>query len=186
MSFSLIYYVDNVSHFTPGTVTNLAPFTVETASAVSFAAGQRVLLAFTEDDNCFKANAQVSSVNGSSVALTELDWDSADRRRFPRYPVNASINVRAVAATENGYEIKPWEGETQDLSLGGAWLSVPTPVAPGFLVQVEVKLTPTQSVQALGIVARTPEDNEGFGIQFIDFVGGSRYYLHEFLSQRAA
>lgn len=185
-NFSLVFYTDNISNFVPGQITSTSPLQIQVNQSVSFSQGQRVMLVFTEGDNVTKANAEVSSVNGSQITLKNAEWDNADRRQFPRYNVQVPLTVRAVTETSEGFVIEPWEGLTSDLSLGGAWLNVPTPVEAGYLVQVEVRLDSSQSVKVLGIVAHAPGNSKGFGIQFLDFVGGSRYYLHEFLSQKAA
>ena len=72
---------------------------------------------------------------------------------------------------------------TENLSLGGAFVIASRTLGKGSLVEVNMQLGP-QGSRILGIVVRA-EDGQGFAVQFMDFVGAARHYLHNFLAETA-
>ena len=80
--------------------------------------------------------------------------------------------------------VREFCGTTEDLSLGGAWVRPEQALAPGLLVQVTAQLD-EQEVRFLALVARDAGE-DGVGLEFLDYVGGARYYLHGFLERSAA
>jgi hypothetical protein len=107
-------------------------------------------------------------------------WHSTDRRRFPRFEVEVPALVRKVAEREGEIMLEASAANTRDISAGGAWLKGDDAILSGTVVQVELNLH-GHVCRALSVVVRNAEDQDGFAVEFLDFVGSSRYILTEFL-----
>ena len=93
------------------------------------------------------------------------------------------IRVRAATEFDGETELVDMEAVTENLSLGGAMIDAPRKLGAGSLVEVTMQLGP-QGSRILGIVVRSG-DSPGFAVQFMDFVGAARHYLHNFLAETA-
>lgn len=186
--FALVYYTDGFPHFLTTKVVSSHPFILEADQNVSgrLAVGQKVLIVHQNETDFSKANAEIATAQNNRVTLSNVNWDNIDRRRYPRHEVAIHVSIRSIVDDVTGTRFQTFEGVTTDLSLGGTWVDSPAPVAAGSLVQIEADLSSQEKIRLLGIVAWANQNRPGFGIEFLDFVGGARYYLHEFLSRAAA
>lgn len=182
----LVAYNLGDPHFCTATIDSTEPLTVATVGPnLPFEVGQRVMVVIQDNQEPVKAPAVVESVSGSDVTLGSVYWEDVDRRRFPRFPVNTEVEIKAVGEGDNGPQVLLFKGTTIDISLGGAWIHGEQPAVSGSLVEARLSLGDC-TAKALGLIAWTNEDQLGFGVEFLDFVGDARYRLHEFLSGRAA
>lgn len=186
----MVFFTDLGSVAVRGTVRSILPLSiiVSGAEAGLVGEGNRVLLIMNFKQEFFKAEANVA--RGSHEAqdwvfeLANEHWEEVDRRRYPRYPVEVPVQLRAIQELGGMTDIRTFEGKADDLSVGGAWVSVDGEVASGTLVEFQATLSPTERIRMMGLVAHV--DDDGFGVEFIDFVGSSRYVLHSYLTQKAA
>lgn len=183
----VVAYQDGAPRFGTGKLVSVAPFWLKTTSdGFELQPGQRVLLVQQEGKNVGKASGVVSSVVDGVAEVDNLAYEEVDRRRYPRHEIGVQVSIRAVSEVEQQAHIVHFEGSTKDLSLGGAWINSDIGLAPGSLVDVQITLRSGSQSRILGIIAWTDDQNPGFGIEFLDFVGDARYRLHEFMSQNAA
>lgn len=189
-TLSLVFHAEGQPHFLTCTVTQNGPLTLEGPSTENIKKGMKLLLISQVCGEIAKAACECLSISqiGSKqrIVLGQLQWEASDRRRYPRYSISAHINLRGVVDEGQTAEIVSFDGNTVDLSLGGAWVSTEAPFSPGSLVQVETQISSKEVIRALGVVSWKHSDTSGFGVEFLDFVGASRYHLHEFLSRQAA
>ena len=95
------------------------------------------------------------------------------------------MTIKAVIENNGAAQLKYVKAQTVDISLGGVWVKSDEPLTPGNLVEFQAELAHGEHMRVLAIVAWSNE-TEGLGLEFVDFLGGSRYYLHNFLSSKAA
>lgn len=186
----IVFYEEFTPCALSATIASVKPFAATTteAGAGRLKNGQRVMLVLQSGSKYAKAEAEVVACadhNGSwRIEVGHFGWEEVDRRRFPRHAIQLDVSLRSVLETEDGVEIKQFSGTTEDVSLGGVWVRPEESIPPGSLLELSTTLD-GQAVRILSIVARDAGEN-GIGIEFLDFVGGARYYLHGFLEQRAA
>jgi c-di-GMP-binding flagellar brake protein YcgR len=143
-------------------------------------AGKTLYKAEADVNSCEKSEDGIWTVNAGNVL-----WQLVDRRRYPRYAMKLPVKLRFVHETEGAAQITEFEGTTDDLSLGGAWVTTNEDVELGTLIEFQAALSPNEYVRALAVVAHATEQRVGIGIEFLDYVGGARYNLHTFLSKAA-
>jgi len=171
-------------------VVKQVPLTLNTTdrSASMLEVGKRALLIHQDGPNFAKAEAQVVACDhfaeGWRIETGEFGWEEVDRRRYPRSEVKIPIVVKAVLEHKGSAQLKYVQGETVDMSLGGTWLKATDELVPGSLVEFQADLGNGENMRALAIVAWQSEE-AGVGLEFVDFLGGSRYYLHNFLNKAA-
>jgi hypothetical protein len=97
------------------------------------------------------------------------------------------ISIRAVTESNDGPALTLIEGCTEDVSIGGAWVKSPQTLPSASLVEVTTALGGS-TIRALSLVKWADRDHNGlgFGVEFLDFLDGSRYALHQFLNKQAA
>lgn len=190
---SIIFYVDGRPVAVYGEVTQAEPFTVWTHNdgAMHLSEGRRAMLVIFDGTDFNKAEAELHSEPGDggwTVVAKSFGWESVDRRRYPRFDVHVPISVRAVLELDNGPSVARIEGTTEDLSIGGAWVKTQHAIPSASLVEVTAELDHGVVIRALSIVkwADREHNGVGFGVEFLDFLDGSRYALHQFLNKKAA
>ncbi|MEQ1823336.1 MAG: PilZ domain-containing protein [Fimbriimonadaceae bacterium] len=189
---SILFYVEDKPVAVNGTVTALEPFAMKSndPSAAWLKDGQRAMLIARWDNEFSKAEAQlVAEDNGSGWNITahEFGWEQVDRRRYPRFEVGLSATLRAVIE-ENGYaELRYIQATTKDVSLGGAWLMTKENLPSDILVEFQMTLPDGQALRILSNVKwSNTAEKSGIGVEFIDFLSGSRQQLQQFFSKAAA
>lgn len=193
-SVSLVFYVEGVPVALAGQVVELEPFTLVTADAQAsqIQGGRRAMLIVQSGRDFSKAEAELDAFptedGGWKLVAKSFGWEAVDRRRYPRYSINVPIAVRAVLEADGEARILYINGITEDVSIGGAWVKTSEVLAGGSLVEVSAEFEPGSPIRALSLVkwADSDRDGLGFGVEFLDFLGGSRYALHQHLTQQAA
>ncbi len=169
-------------------VETLAIFTHD-SNAAMVKPGTRAMLILSDKGQYVKAEGEVtewSNNNGGySITLADQLWEVVDRRRYPRYDMQVPVFLRAITEKDGEHRIQDFNAKTQDLSIGGAWVNVDECPELGSLVEFQANLGNGVEVRMLGVVASISEDKTGFGLEFLDYVGGSRYTLHDYLSKAA-
>ncbi len=122
--------------------------------------------------------------NAHRLGLSVPQWEETDRRRYPRFPIQTSVALRSVNESSDGVQIESVVGVTEDLSVGSAWVKTNQELPSGTVVQVEISVT-GHICRMLGFVVRGASDRQGFAVEFLDFMGSSRYLLGEFLQKAA-
>ena len=192
---SIVFYIDGIPNMILGTVESITPFRVATKdlSASKFANQRRAVILRWDEDVLRKIETSVVSShwlgNCWTLELEYLTTDETDRRRYPRYPMRLPVTVRTVKDSHQGTISVDCEGYTEDLSLGGASIKVLGDIETQSLVEIHTHITDFDTIRTLAVVARSSnsgESNEnGIGVQFVDFIGGGRYHLFSFLSRVA-
>lgn len=173
-----------------GSVVSEAPLYVRTSDAEvsGYTFPKPVILLWRQDETILKGEGDAVACHAHegawAIELRDLRWEDLERRRHPRFPMSVPVALRAVQEHGGDTVISIFQGNTIDLSLGGAWVDVSQAVAVGCLVEFYAHLTPTESIRALGVVAHS-STGRGIGVQFLDFVGSSHTVLHKFLQQAA-
>ena len=186
----MVFYVGGQPVALAASVSKASPVTLLTTdrSALLMEVGKRALLILQERGQFAKAEAQVTSCepcsDGWKIEVGQFGWEEVDRRRYPRHILQIPVVVKAVLERDGSAQLKYVAGETIDISLGGAWITAEDVLVPGSLVEFQAELGSGGHLRALAIVAWNAE-KVGVGLEFVDFLGGSRYYLHSFLSKAA-
>lgn len=192
-SVSLVFYVDGAPVALSGNIAELEPFTLITTDdqAARIQGGRRAMLIVQSGREFSKAEAELDAFpteGGWKLVAKSFGWETVDRRRYPRYTINVPIAIRAVLENDGEARILHISGVTEDVSIGGAWVKTTEVVPGGSLVEVTAEFEPGAPIRALSLVkwADADRDGLGFGVEFLDFLGGSRYALHQYLTQQAA
>ncbi len=163
---------------------------VTSADAKLVSEGNRALLILFDRNEYYKAEAGVTAVAVEEgewhIQLSDELWEEVDRRRYPRQGVKAGVQLRAIREIEGESSVERFVGETEDISVGGVWVTLDHPIEPGSLVEVQIALSAEENIRMMGVVAHLSNEKAGFGIEFIDFIGSSRYVLHTFLANEQA
>lgn len=191
-SVSIVFYVDGQPIAISGEVKQAEPFTVWTnsESASHLLEGRRAMLVVQSGRDFNKAEAELHSdptSNGWEIVARSFGWESVDRRRYPRFEVSVPISIRAVTESAEGPALTVIDGVTEDISIGGAWVKSKSTLPSASLVEVTVSFGGAP-IRALSLVKWADKQNDGlgFGVEFLDFLEGSRYALHQFLNDQAA
>lgn len=190
-SISILFYVEDRPVAVNGVVVSLNPFTIESndSSAQWLSENRRAMLIARKDSEFSKAEAELTAVcEGAKWTITadSFGWEQVDRRRYPRFEFQIPVTVRAVIESGNSAELKYLEAVTEDVSLGGAWLKSEQKLPSGILVECQIGLPAGTKLRVLSTIrwADTLEKT-GFGVEFLDFLGGSRQSLQQYLAQAA-
>ena len=189
---TVVFYSDGEPRVIQAQVGKGQPFAIEAKEAAlsELEKESKIVILLHEAGTVHKAEAKVtaSSVEDGlyRLELHSVFWQESDRRRYPRYGFKIPITLRVVTEQNDGTtHIREVRGETEDISLGGAWVKTKDLVERGALVEFRAILTETESVRALAVVVHSNPARNGMGIEFLDYVGGARYHLHTFLSRAA-
>ena len=146
------------------TVTQISPDQIDfellgSTSERSFREGDRVRVKYWEDA-VYYFDSQILTVSGSAdeqVAVSRpSEGVSVQRRKAARVrvPIPFSFTVIAAANTELVGETVS-DCQTQNISLGGLKFETSLPLAPGDRLEIDLHLTPSQFVNAVGWVVRS-------------------------------
>ena len=189
---SLVFYLNAQPVAIAASVAKQTPLTLSTSdrNASLLEIGKRALLILQEGGQFAKAEAQIIScepfAEGWRIEAGQFGWEEVDRRRYPRYQVEIPVTIKAVVETNGTAQLKYVQAKTVDISLGGVWVKTDEKaLGQGSLVEFQAELAHGEHMRVLAIVAWSNE-SDGLGLEFVDFLGGSRYYLHNFLSDKAA
>ncbi len=190
---SIVFYVDGEPVAISGELKCAEPFEVWSHSegTAHLADGRRAMLVVQSGKEFHKAEAELHSVpaeGGWNIQAKSFGWEEVDRRRYPRYELQLPVTIRAVLESESGIELAQIAGTTEDISIGGIWVKAPHTLTNSTLAEVSVELSPNHWIRALSLVkwADKQHNGMGFGVEFLDFLDGSRYTLHQYLNQKAA
>lgn len=188
---SVLFYVEDRPVAVNGLVTSLSPFTIESgdSSAEWLSEPRRAMLIARKDSEFSKAEAELSATcEGTNwkIVASDFGWEQVDRRRYPRYELQIPVTVRAVIESGNTAELKYLEATSEDVSLGGAWLKSSQKLPSGILVECQIAMPNGVNLRVLSTIRWSDTlEKTGFGVEFLDFLGGSRQALQQFLSQAA-
>lgn len=188
---SVVFYQNGQPMALAASVSSQKPFAITTndANARMLEIGKRALLIMQDQGAVAKAEAQVMSVTASGdewhIEIGKFGWEEVDRRRYPRHPVQIPVTVKAVLERNGNAQLKYVEAVTEDLSLGGAWIKSEDHLKTGSLVEFQAELFNGETVRVLAIVAWSADGEQGVGLEFVDFLGGSQYHLHSYLTKAA-
>lgn len=190
---SIVFYVDGHPVAISGELKSADPFEVWSHSEGTsyLVEGRRAMLIVQSGKDFHKAEAELHSTQvegGWAIHAKSFGWEEVDRRRYPRYELSLPVTIRAVMESDDGIQLTQITGTTEDVSIGGLWVKAPHTLPSATLAEVSVELTENCWIRALSLVkwADKHHNGLGFGIEFLDFLDGSRYALHQYLNQKAA
>lgn len=143
------------------------------------------MLVFEGDSGFSRAITTVTSIrqiDGGYRILADMPkWEQLEKRSYPRFNMNIPAKVRTTIETDSGAVLREVEGTTENVGLGGAWVRIEGEVPKGNLVEVKMDLGNGNIVRILGVSVRA-DDQLGFAVQFLDYIGTARHHLHNFLN----
>ena len=187
---SVVFYLNAQPVALAASISKQNPLTLITndRNASLLEVGKRALLILQEGGQFSKAEAQITAceqnAEGWRIEAGQFGWEEVDRRRYPRHLISLPVTIKAVLERDGDAQMKYVQGESIDMSLGGALIKTSDELVPGSLVEFQAELSSSENMRALAIVAWGQLD-AGVGLEFVDFLGGSRYYLHNYLSKAA-
>lgn len=189
---ALVFYMEGHPWVIHSHVAKAESFAVETtdANVLQLESERKVVLISHEEGKVSKAEAIITGIAraefGWRITLSNVNWESSDRRRYPRYAFKISVTIRRVEETQNSEtKIIETRGETEDISFGGAWVKTRELLEEGTLVEFRAILSETENIRALAVIAHTNPVRAGMGIEFVDYMGATRGHLNNFLSRAA-
>lgn len=189
---SLIGMRDGVPRTAIGTVCSEAPLIVEiSVSDTEWAAkGESLKVLFQNSGNFETVDSNILSVTKFSgkvrIELEHVTWEKSNRRNYERKVAKVLTKCRFVTEDSEGVRIKEFTVTTNDISLGGAWVQADAEICKGTIFNCELSVGPDSTVKVLGVVAWVDPNGKGFGVEFLDFLGGSYQVLQGFMSKLAA
>jgi c-di-GMP-binding flagellar brake protein YcgR len=132
---------------------------LRSTSERSFREGDRVRVKYWEDA-VYYFDSQILTVSGSAgeqVAVSKpSEGISVQRRKAARVRVAIPFSLTVISASETDLvgETVP-DCETQNISLGGLKFETSLPLALGDRLEIDLHLTPSQAVNAVGWVVRS-------------------------------
>jgi hypothetical protein len=185
-----VFYVDTQPYYAYCRVVSTHPFKIECAEeqAALLSPATRLMLVFEGAKGFSRAVSTVRDIRqiegGCVIDAEEPTWELLEKRCYPRHEVRVPVSVRTAIETNGQAEFAVVDGHTENVGLGGAWINIGRPLSNGNLVEVLMRIQPTIEVRILGIIVRS-ESEQGFAVQFLDYIGSARYHLHNFLNQAA-
>ena len=149
---------------------------------------QDVLLVWHSEDHITKGEAVAVSIEpwktGYQIEVKQTALTESDRRVYPRFPISTPVSLRSISEVREATVIALSQGQTKDISLGGAWIEVQPLVPLGSIVECHISID-GKTIQALALVAHENPNRGGNGLEFIEFYGQSREILEEALKKSA-
>ena len=149
---------------------------------------QCVVLVWHRGADVLKGEAEAVRVmpwkTGNVLEILRTNLKEVDRRVYPRYSVHAPVSIRSVTDVQSSTVIAVSQGKTNDISLGGSWISVEPTLSKDSLVEFKCNIDGTD-VRALGLVVHENRENGTNGIEFMDFFDDSRDLLYQALKKCA-
>ena len=100
------------------------------------------------------------------------EMSGKERRKYPRIPVRQAVSIKAAKGLRRG--------ETEDISLGGAFISCEKPPRPNEKVLLNYR-DHSKKMQVIAQVAWTNHESEGsrdkpagIGVKFLQFLNNQR------------
>ena len=183
---TFVVHIDGTPHSEQVTVLDAEPFVVEAHASWCrmLRKGMRIVLLRPFDGHFAKAEVELVSINKFRntfrLGFEVPAWLATDRRKFPRFEIRTALELRQITESADGIYFESARATTEDISAGGAWVVSEKEPTAGTVVQVELNLN-GHLCRVLGVVVRNEEGRKGFAIEFLDFIGSSRYVLNEFL-----
>ena len=150
---------------------------------------QAVFLVWHRGEDVVKSEAQVVGVksykSGYLLEVKQTKWVEVDRRVHPRVPMKLPVSLRAVQDVRGSTIFTVFQGETVDLSLGGALVTLDQPIPKGSLIEFSATLPDGELLRAFAMVAQQNPEKSGIGIEFLDFMGPVRKKLEDVLAKAA-
>jgi hypothetical protein len=187
----VLFYEDARPHLLNATVGTLTPMELRTSdpSVEMLKPSMRSILVTEDSGTVAKAECTVlgchTEAEGWKLEVDVTAWEEVDRRRYARHRIEIPIQMRLVKEARFGPEISDLVAVTKDVSLGGMLIECGQEIAQGSLVEVRATLQSREHIRVLAVVVRADGEPNQYGIEFLDFVGGSRYIMHSFLSEAA-
>jgi hypothetical protein len=187
----IVFYSDSNPGTVAASIESSEPLVLRSSdpSASLLFEDQRVIIISDQNEKMLKAEAQIDSCgsfgDGWRIGINSARWEQIDRRKHPRFEAQVPVMVRTVQDTAEGPMVQGILAHTTDLSIGGAWVRSEYHVSKGSLVELQVELGPEGHARVLGIVTRSCPKRGGFSVEFLDYVGSSRYTLHNYLRHAA-
>lgn len=188
---AMVFFDDGRPGYADCEVAGTQPLTLRCADQVAeqIEPGRRVLLVLKDKGHYAKAETRIRAVraDGQGWLLYPDDhaWELLEQRRFPRYRVQVPAHVRLIQEGEAGPSLAGFDGQTVDVSLGGAWVETAGEPETGSLVDFRIELPGAGWQRMLAVVARKIEGKEGFAVEFVEYIGGARFNLQGFLERAA-
>lgn len=186
-----VFMIDGTPRSVNATVLTSEPFAIETPNewAKTLEPGTKALFVYQFGDDISKASSRVAAVlqTGESwvVSTEPLLWESVDRRRHTRQPAQFQVVYRTVDDSNGEAKVHVGEAQATDLSLGGVCLTATHRPPIGALVDIGMSLGESSPARALGIVAWLRGGTDEFGVEFLDYMGGTKAAISGFLEQAA-
>ncbi|MBS1719170.1 MAG: PilZ domain-containing protein [Armatimonadetes bacterium] len=120
------------------------------------------------------------------VNVENLEWESEDRRRYKRFDLRIPIEMSVVYEDDGDVNIKVVQGTSRDISLGGAWIEIESPLPKDTLVEFRTWVGPGKMVRCLSLVVHCSEERGGMGIEFVNYLENSLETLEEAFNEQAA
>lgn len=188
---TIVFYNEAHPTVLPGAVVELTPTVLKTnhVDASALTRGRRIKLIRRDEGFFWEAEAEIKGCDRRGahwfIATTTLHWSRTDARKHPRYPIALPISLVAVQDCGQTTARVEIAGRSHDMSLGGASATIEGDVNIGWLVEFQTTIPGGKTVRALALIARRDEATGVTGIEFVDYIGGSRYLMHSFLSEAA-
>ena len=187
----VLFYEESKPHVITAKVDTLAPMALTTkdSSVKRLKPDMRSILVTEKNGSVAKAECRVKVCEAVGkhwhLEVDVTAWEEVDRRRFPRHQIELPIRMRMVTEQEGSPQISEVLALTKDVSLGGMLVQAGEELKAGSLVEVQAVLRGKEHLRVLAVVVRAGDDSDFIGLEFLDFVGGSRYSMHGFLSDAA-
>jgi c-di-GMP-binding flagellar brake protein YcgR len=190
-SVHVLFYQEAKPHVVSAKVNTLTPMALTTKDpgVKLLEPEMRSIIVAEENGSVSKAECKVTECKQKGeewdVKVDVTSWEELDRRRYPRHKIEVPIRMRLVREDDGNTQIAEILAVTQDISLGGMLIKTSDEVPEGSLVEVQAALRPKEHIRVLAVVVRALDEQGTFGLEFLDFVGGSRYAMHGFLTEAA-
>lgn len=150
----------------------------------------RVLVVFQTATQLWRIEALVlSSRLENEVSLVTLEpirvWE-VDRRVAPRYPATIPAAVGFVGDVDGELRYRVVSGETVNVSANGARLRVESPIEPGSVMHVGLKLSADCVINVVAVAPATQTGGEHVSITFLEFFEDGQNELYSFIGRQAA
>lgn len=146
-----------------------------------------VTLLWTFDRRMVRSESNITAAEASDLgALLSIDLvqpGELDRRRHSRIPASVPVAIRTVPSEASQTPIHLYQGNSKDVSFGGAWVELAEGPELGQMVEFIARPAGLPTVRMFGLVAHKLES--GVGIAFVEPSVGSEESLNEWINNVA-
>lgn len=188
---TVVFYADGCPWIIHARVVSSDPLAIEThdPAVLQLELDRKVVVLAQEAGTIVKADAHVVGCSrgedGWRIAMEATPWETSERRRYPRFGLRLAVTLRQVEERAGVAELIDVRGETEDISIGGAWVRTRDLLPEGTLVEFRSILSDTETFRSLAIVTHSNEVRGGMGIEFVEYLSGARGTLDAFLGRAA-